>query len=249
MSTGIKITASIDELAHLEALRQQVQRHRIQMGNRISAIERGDSNGNVTVAEHFSDRFQGIEDELSAIIGRTVKDHPVWPWLDEVKGIGPGLAGAILAPIDIRRANSVSALWKYAGQGVTDGERDRPRKGEKLPYNAGLKRNCYLVATSFMRANSPYRAVYDEAKSYYERTRPDWTAGHRDMAAKRKMIKIFLAHLWVVWRDAERLPLSPPYASKVLEHDGIIPPWRYVPEYPYSEKMRDHFASMSRVAA
>ena len=128
MSTGIKITANIDELAHLEALRQQVQRHRIQMGNRISAIERGDSTGNASLAEHFADRFQGIEDELSAIIGRTVKDHPVWPWLDEVKGIGPGLAGAILAPIDILRANSVSALWKYAGQGVTDGERDRDRK-------------------------------------------------------------------------------------------------------------------------
>lgn len=246
---SIKITANIDELAHLEQLRQQVQRHRIQMGNRLAAIERGDSQGNAEVATHFAERFNGIEDELSAMIARTVKEHPVWPWMDAVKGIGPGLAGAILAPIDITRANSISALWKYAGQGVSDGERDRPRKGEKLPYNAGLKRNCYLVATSFMRASSPYRAVYDETKEYYQANRPDWTAGHVDMAAKRKMVKLFLAHLWVVWRDAEGLPLSPPYSSRVLEHDGIVPPWRYVPDYEYSHALNQHFASISRIAA
>ena len=245
----MKITASITELAHLEQLRQGMQRHRIQMGNRIAAIERGDSDGNADVAQHFAERFGSIENDIAAMIADSVKDHPAYPWLDAVKGIGPGLSGALLAPIDIRRANSISALWRYAGQGVNgEGERDRPRKGEKLPYNAGLKKTCYLIGTSFMRAGSPYRAEYDQAKEFYTVNRPDWTKGHCDMAAKRKMIKMFLSHLWIVWRDAEGLPLSAPYAAQHLGHDGIVPPWQYVPDFEYSYALREHYAQVSRLA-
>lgn len=245
----MKITASVNEIAYLESLRQQMQRHRIQMGNRIAAIERGDSEGNQDIAEYFAGRFEGIESEIAGLIADGVKEHPVYPWLDAVKGIGPGLSGALLAPIDIHRANSISALWRYAGQGVnSEGQRDRPTKGKKLPYNANLKKTCYLIGTSFMRAGSPYRAEYDTAKEFYTVNRPDWTKGHCDMAAKRRMIKMFLSHLWVVWRDVEGLPLSAPYASSQLRHDGIVPPWRYVPDFEYSHALREHYDSISRLA-
>ncbi|GAH81945.1 unnamed protein product, partial [marine sediment metagenome] len=36
--------------------------------------------------------------------------------------------------------------------------------------------------------------------------------GHLDMMALRKMIKLFLACLWLVWREAEGLPTRSPYA-------------------------------------
>lgn len=40
--------------------------------------------------------------------------------------------------------------------------------------------------------------------------------GHRDRAAKRYMMKMFLADLWVVWRKIEGLPVTEPYAVAVL---------------------------------
>ena len=49
--------------------------------------------------------------------------------------------------------------------------------------------------------------------------------GHLDMMAMRKMIKLFLAHLWLIWREAEGLPTSKPYAAEKLGHQHVITPW------------------------
>ena len=112
--------------------------------------------------------------------------------------------------------------------GVTDGEHDRPRKGEKLPYNAELKRICYLIGTSFLKSNSPYRAEYDEAKAYYQRAKTDWAPKRIDAAARRKMVKLFLSHFWVAYREKRGLPVRQPYAMQVLNHDGYKSPDEYL---------------------
>jgi hypothetical protein len=44
----------------------------------------------------------------------------------------------------------------------------------------------------------------------------DASRGHRDRAAQRKMIKAFLADLYVVWRKMEGLPVRPPYSEEFL---------------------------------
>lgn len=44
------------------------------------------------------------------------------------------------------------------------------------------------------------------------------TAGHRDRAAKRYMIKMFLAELYEFWREMEGLPVRPPYQEEYLGH-------------------------------
>lgn len=49
--------------------------------------------------------------------------------------------------------------------------------------------------------------------------------GHVHNQAMRKMIKLFLACLWLVWREAEGLPLTKPYALDKLGHDSYIDPW------------------------
>lgn len=49
--------------------------------------------------------------------------------------------------------------------------------------------------------------------------------GHLDAMAVRKMIKLFLACLWLVWREVENLPVSSPYAIDVLKHHSLIEPW------------------------
>ena len=55
-------------------------------------------------------------------------------------------------------------------------------------------------------------------------------SGHVHMQAMRKMIKLILSHLWLVWREAEGLPITKPYAYDILghtEHD-YIGPWEMV---------------------
>lgn len=52
----------------------------------------------------------------------------------------------------------------------------------------------------------------------------DVAPGHRNMDAMRYMIKLFLAHLWVVQRTLEGLPIRDPYVLAKLGHTNIISP-------------------------
>ena len=232
--TTLPVIAS-SNLNELEHMRLSIQRQRIQSGNRRSAVERGASQGGQELAAYLETWYAGIEEQLAGQIATAAFAHPAYDWLIRVKGIGPGLTASLLAHIDIERAPTISALWRYAGMGVVEGQAERRTVGEKLHYNNELKRVCYLIGTSMIRASSPYRAEYDEAKVRYETQRPDWTPAHRHHAARRKMVKLFLSHLWLVWRVKVGLPISQPYAFDLLHHGDWKSPRRYVPSYPYPE--------------
>ena len=200
---------------------RQVQKARIQFGNRLSAIEReaddDSDSGQRVVLERYLERFADLEDGLDKDIAEQVKGHPMYEQLSALKGIGPILSTKLLSMIDIELAPTVSSLWRFAGFGVVDGQREKRTKGEKAHYNGRLKTTCYLAGTSFLRSNSPYRAEYDRAKERYQGAHPDWTKLHIHHAAMGNMIKLFLSHLWEQWRLAEGLPVRPAY---VLEHGG-----------------------------
>jgi hypothetical protein len=217
---------------------RQIQKARIQFNNRLSALERGDDDDARTqqreIVGRWLNRFEELERELDADITAAVREEPVFEQVVAIKGIGPLLAAKMIAMIDIERAATVSALWRYAGYGVVDGEREKPVKGEALHYNIRLKTTLYLVGSAFLRANSPYRRVYDDARAYYAANRPDWTPGHQHLAAKRKMVKTFLAHLWERWRKVEGLPTGALYVNERLGHEHY-----YTPEdfgWPAEEK-------------
>jgi len=46
------------------------------------------------------------------------------------------------------------------------------------------------------------------------RKRPEWTAGRIHNMAIRRVVKLFLAHLWEAWRDCENLTTRPPYLAQ-----------------------------------
>ena len=199
-----------------------LQKSRIQFGNRISALERGVDNSDGKTLElltRWNIHFDELEKEADKDIAVLVHDVPIVQEMTCIKGIGKLLAAKVVAMVDITRADTVSALWRYAGYGVIEGERERPTKGEKLHYNIRLKTTCYLIGSSFLRSGSPYRAVYDAAREYYAINHSDWSKGHQHNAAMRKMIKTWLAHLWERWRMAEGLPTRELYAMERMGHE------------------------------
>jgi hypothetical protein len=207
--------------------RNSLQAERIRWGNRIAAIDRGDSiplEQELAMARKWHEVYERLESDADAEIVKLVKDHPMMKQLKPVKGIGPLIAAKMLSMIDIYRADSVSALWRYAGYAVIDGTRERPTKGEKLHYNIRLKTTMYLAAGSFLKSNSPYRRVYDSAKAYYQANRPEWTKAHIHAASMRKMIKVFLSHVWSRWRQIEGLPLRDLYVTEKLGHTTYFSP-------------------------
>ncbi len=240
-------------LASVARTFQSIQRDRI-------GLERALETRNVP-ADHEA---RWVHSQLVEIEKRTVKylesecaASSVWPWLSQIKGIGPRLGGMLIGLIDIRRANTVSALWRYAGQAVvfpcqhcefvtsrvdtlrehheikhkkesfevSSGKAERPVKGEKLHYNALLKKTMYLIARQFIMAGTePYNGFYREAKERYTREREGWRPGRIELAARRKMVKMFLSHLWLKWREAEGLPVGMPYVHAIKGHTNYTPP-------------------------
>ncbi len=198
-----------------------LQKSRIQFGNRLSAFERGADQANESTSElvtRWQQRFNELELEADKDIEALIGDWPIVQAMIQIRGVGKLLAAKVIAMIDIDRADTVSALWRYAGYGVVDGERERPVKGEKLHYNIRLKTTCYLIGTSFLRLKSPYADVYYAAKEYYQANRADWTKLHIHRAAMRKMIKVWLSHLWQVWREMEGLPTPDLYVMEKMGH-------------------------------
>jgi len=188
---------------------RQIQKARIQFTLRLSAIERGQDIASKQQTEmllKWQSTFDELELKLNSDIAKLVQTYPIFKEVSKLKGIGPMLSAKMIAMIDIEMCDTTSALWRYAGYATIDGQRERRVAGEKSHFNGRLKTTTYLVALSFLRCNSPYRRVYDDAKAYYAGNRPEWTKGHIHMASLRKMIKVFLNHFWLRWRQIENLP-------------------------------------------
>lgn len=217
---------------------------------RLSAIERGVSQMDANVEQGFMDALN-IDAQIKAakkmMIGQAeVTCGDTWTWLTSIRGLGEGsLAAQLLAQIDdITTFDTVSKLWRFCGYAVIGGAAEKNAAGEKSHYNAKLKSVCYLIAEQFIRQQTPlYVDLYYSEKQRQRAMHPvtecrmcgcAWTDcqskkthkqiyndGHIHARAWRKMIKIFLQHLWVAWREAEGLPVSEPYVEARMGHTHI----------------------------
>lgn len=175
----------------------------------------------------------------------------------------------VVANIDIALDDTPSSLWKFAGFSVENGAAPkRVKGGGRLQYDSQLRSLCWRLGSSLLRANGKFYNYYlKEKDKYYQkyenqgvkivpatslpkkdgkRYEPDgvMSEGHVHNMALRKMIKLFLACLWVVWREAEGLPITKPYAIDRLGHNSYIDPWDMVESEPEDKR---HPGSMSEL--
>lgn len=185
------------------------------------------------------DDTKAIEDKLTKQLEKLVTPTKEWKlYFKDVKGIGPKLAGIIISEIDPYKAATVSKIWQYAGMNpgevfgkkkdkdgniITTTERvrgDRKTAGFLCPYNSYLKMACCgKIATQLiMCKNEKYYGIYENAKNFYN-TNPAWkdkNGKHKDMAARRKMMKVFLQDYYAFVRPLYGLEARPPYAEEKM---------------------------------
>ena len=77
-------------------------------------------------------------------------------WMREIKGIGPVLSAGLLAHIDITKAAHVGHIYSFAG--LAPGK--VWKKGQKRPWNADLRKLCWLVGESFVKVSGKEDALY-----------------------------------------------------------------------------------------
>lgn len=194
----------------------------------------------------IKDLTKDLETKIDRNIAKYLKGNDIYEgFLKGVKGIGPVMAGVLLSEIDLEKATTVSKIWQYAGLNpcmvrgkkkvgdkveITDTmvRGDRKTAGFMIPYNQFLKTKLMgVLADSFIKSRSPYTEHYYNMKQRLEQSSKEYKEGkkwseeskkHRDMAAKRYMIKMFLADYYACGRAILGLEVRPPYQEEYLGH-------------------------------
>lgn len=146
-------------------------------------------------------------------------------------------------------ADTISSLWKFCGYSVEDGLAPKRKMGEKLSFNSQLRSMAWRVGGSLLKAKGKFYEYYLSQKERYQARYEAQgikivpatalpkirgkkvegegyiSEGHIHNMALRKMIKLFLACLWLTWREGLGLPITTPYAIGILKHGSMIEPW------------------------
>lgn len=196
--------------------------------------------------------INNLEKYIDGRVANLVKAHPAYPWFSRVKGIGNENIAKVIGLVDIERASTISALWKFAGYAVEDGHAPKKTKGEKLSYNSRLRSMSWRLGGSLLKGKGCFYDYYLAQKERYvqrftnegkeivpaaqlpkvngkkQESDKYISDGHIHNMALRKTIKLFLACLWLTWREFEGLSVTMPYAIEQLKHDSFIDPWKMI---------------------
>lgn len=117
----------------------------------------------------------------------------------------------------------------------------RKLTGALIDYNPTAKMVAYKIGVQFVKQGETYRKLYDQFRAEYmlredlrteinnkkgKKTKNGESKGtaHIHNMAQRKMVKIFLSHLWAEWRKLEGLTITKPYVIDQLKHSDYIEP-------------------------
>lgn len=206
------------------------QKLRLSTENRLRVYSRFDliTPPQAAALQAIASDLRREEKRYEGMVADELKGMPIYEvWLKNVKGIGPMMAAGLVAWIDDPgRFDTVSKLWAYA----VGKPGERRIRGTRVGYNPRLKVHCFKVGTQLLKARGEYADLYYRFKETYslredlKRIKKGSFKLHVHLMAMRKMVKVFLQHLWVRWREVEGLPITKPYVVEKLGHKGYISP-------------------------
>ena len=240
-------TAPFEKLKSLVDERNKIMQARIKINNQLLAYQRMTDHPSDEMVSFISAQVKVFEAEEGRKLRKIEKhiksmedDTPLIKAMLGIRGVGVVTVAYCLVYIDIAKARHASSLWKYVG--LHTPSHLRYTKGEAGGGNKTLRTVLYTMADSQIKSRGNYRGVYDNTKQRLERSEKpvetrnrqgkmelkawkDTMPCHRDGAAKRAVIKHFLADLWMVWRTLEGLETSALYPEAILggTHRTIMP--------------------------
>tara|TARA_R110000824_G_scaffold54841_3_gene151293 strand:- start:313 stop:1125 length:813 start_codon:yes stop_codon:yes gene_type:complete len=233
-----------DEARFLVDSYYQMQGSRIRANNQIRQIEDEPHD----ILYWLSTQATVLEKNVKAALNVYSNAHPIGSRIRTVVGIGEVIAAGLVAHIDITKAPTAGAIWRFAGLDPTV----EWKKKTKRPHNAELKVLCWKLGESFVKVSGNEKAFYgkvykerkelevqrnnagefaDQAeamleKKNFKKTTEAYKAyikgklppAHVQSRSRRYAVKLFLSHLHEVWYKYE-FKKNPPNPF-VLEHGG-----------------------------
>jgi len=223
-----------------------IQKSRIETGNRINMLVR-DYKLSDADAQFMHNKMDmqlfAVENEIKKALDKFGQQVAISAWLRSIVGIGPIITAGIISGMQSSgRFDNVAKLWSFCGYGLYDGQIQKRVRGKKINYSPFMKTLLWKAGESFVKVKGKDEAYYGhwytrfreveeeqhpepvDVKSPSGKKYKNFTDGHKYARAKRKTIKLFLSHLWSVWRDIEGLPKREPYVKAKLGHNVDLPP-------------------------
>jgi hypothetical protein len=245
-------TPTLDELKSLFDDRVQVMKLLLKINNQLLAYKRRTDYEHPETSTFLEKQLEPIQVRLNVIdkhIEQAIKSYPdkLVKIALEVSGLGPITIIALTTYIDLTKASTPSALWKYVG--LDKSSHERYSKGVAGGGNKTLRTVLWNTANVMTRMkDGAYREVYDRTKlrlsvsekvvktrntqgHLVESAWKDTKPSHRHGAALRAVMKHILADYWLVGRTLLNLSTVPLYAEAMLGHTHIIDPeargWKF----------------------
>jgi|GEM_PF-3476463 len=127
----------------------QMQEDRIRAAHQVRSL--GEAAEPNDFMEWLLDQRHALEQRVARALDAYSAGHVIGEWMRSQVGIGPIIAAGMLANIDIKRAPTAGHIWRYAGLDPTV----KWEKGQKRPWNAGLKRLCCAPGTTITTRKGP----------------------------------------------------------------------------------------------
>jgi len=183
-------TLTVREARYLTDLYYQMQDNRIRAAGQIRAMEQGEVKEPHMTLDWVFGQSEKLETSIRSVLGEFARNRTVGAWSQSILGIGPVISAGLIANISMRvwvcmaaeevkakrrkaadqcrqetpcsvachekPVNTVGQIWRYAGLDPTS----KWEKGKKRPWNASLKRLCWLIGQSFVK-------VHNNPKDFY----------------------------------------------------------------------------------
>ncbi len=141
------ITLSQDEARFLVDAYYTMQKNRTRSDNQVRALN--ETAEPHTVLQWLADQSRILENNIKRALDAYSKANPLGEWCHSVKGIGPVIAAGLLAHIDLEIATTAGHIWRFAGLDPTV----TWEKKMKRPWNASLKRLCWIIGECFVKTS------------------------------------------------------------------------------------------------
>lgn len=243
-------TLSKNEVRYIVDYYYMIQENRKRSGNQMSAFSKTAEPHDLF--NYLNDQSKVLEHQIKRAMDYWTECYPVAKLLkDRVYGIGPVITAGLVAHIDIHKAKTAGAIWRYAGLDPTS----HWASGQKRPWNASLKTLCWKIGQSFMKfSNRPecyYGGLYRKQKEFLveknlnqgfksladsvlatkkfkvKEVAAKYASGilpdgHIDGMARRWAVKLFLSNLHELWCKVEGIPCPQPYVMAHMGHTHYL---------------------------
>jgi hypothetical protein len=210
-----------------------IQELRISYTTKIRELDK--INSNTDTIAHYTDQLRALESSLKSPLEHYASQSVPGSWALAQYGIGPVYAAGLSAYIDIERASTAGALWRYAGLDSNV----KWEKGTKPPFNPELKTLCWKIGNTFSKFSNIddcfYGQIYKAEKSKRTESNTDDSlqASRIDSQAKKHAVKIFLSHYHTIaYQDHYGHPPANPFVVYDYETGE---PLSHIPHNPFKD--------------